>query len=76
MHEDPLQRRIYFLTFVELLEMIFSQYTGTCKLILDYPKIGGDDIIEYHAKKAVRKLFTPIFSMQDILFFLSWVTDT
>ena len=25
MDEDPLQHRIYFLTFVELLEMIFSQ---------------------------------------------------
>ena len=25
--EDPPQRRIYFLTFVESLEMIFSQYT-------------------------------------------------
>ena len=24
--EDPLQRRIYFLTFVESLEMIFSHY--------------------------------------------------
>ena len=27
MDEDPLQRRIYFLAFVESLEMIFSQYT-------------------------------------------------
>ena len=43
--EDPLQRRIYFLTFVESLEMIFSQYTETCEVILDYPKIGGDDVI-------------------------------
>ena len=24
--EDPLQRQIYFLTFVESLEMIFSKY--------------------------------------------------
>ena len=31
MDEDPLQRRIYFLTFVELLEMIFSQFTETCE---------------------------------------------
>ena len=28
--EDPLQRWIYFLTFVESLEMIFSQYKETC----------------------------------------------
>ena len=31
MDEDPLQRRIYFLTFVESLEMIFSKYTETCE---------------------------------------------
>ena len=54
--EDPLQRRIYFLTFVELPEMIFSQYTETCEVLLDYPKIGGDDFIEDHAKKSIRNL--------------------
>ena len=55
MDEDPLQRRIYFLTFVESLEMIFSQYTETCEVIIDYPKIGGDDIEDY-SKKAIRNL--------------------
>ena len=39
MDEDPLQCRIYFLIFVESLEMIFSQYTETCEVLLDYPKI-------------------------------------
>ena len=57
MDEDPLQRRIYFLTFVESLEMIFSQYTETCEVLLDYPKIGGGDIIEDYAEKAIRNLF-------------------
>ena len=42
MDEDPLQHRIYFLTFVESLEMIFSQYKETCGVLLDYPKIGGE----------------------------------
>ena len=56
MDKDPLQRRIYFLTFVESLEMIFSQYKETCEVLLDYPKIGGDDIIEDYAKKAIRNL--------------------
>ena len=56
MDEDPLQRRIYFLTFVELLEIIFSQYTETCEVLLDYPKIGGDDIIEDYAKKSIRNI--------------------
>ena len=57
MDEDPLQRRIYFLTFVESLEMIFSHYTETYEVLLDYPKIGGDDIIEDYEKKAIRNLF-------------------
>ena len=57
MDEDPLQRRIYFLTFVELLEMIFSQYIETCEVLLDYPKIGGDDIIEDDAKKDIGNIF-------------------
>ena len=56
MDEDPLQRRIYFLTFVEPLDMIFSQYTETCEVLLDDPKIRGDDIIEDYEKKAIRNL--------------------
>ena len=51
MDEDPLQRRIYFLTFVESLEIIFSQYTETCEVLLDYPKIVGDDIMGDYAKR-------------------------
>ena len=49
MDEDPLQRRIYFLTFVESLEMVYPQYTETCEVIIYYSKIGGDDI-GYYAK--------------------------
>ena len=56
MDEDPLQRRSYFLTFIELLDMIFSQYTEACEVLLDYPNIGGDDIIEDYAKKSIRNL--------------------
>ena len=50
MDKDPLQRRIYFLTFIDLLDMIFSQYRETCQVLLDYPKIGGDDVVEDDAK--------------------------
>ena len=46
MDEDPLQCRIYFLTFIDSLDMIFSQYKETCEVLLDYPKVGGDDVIE------------------------------
>ena len=55
MDEHPLQRRICFLTFVESLEIIFSQCTEICEIIIDYPKIGGDDI-EYYAKKSIRNI--------------------
>ena len=52
MDEDPLQRRIYFLTFINSLDMIFSQYRETCEVLLDYPKIGGYDVNNY-AKHAI-----------------------
>ena len=41
--EDPLQRRIYFLIFIASLEMKTSQYKETCEVLIDYPKIGGED---------------------------------
>ena len=44
LYEDPLHRRIYFLTFVESLEMIFSQYKESYEVHLDYLKIGGENI--------------------------------
>ena len=55
MDEDPLQRRIYFLTFVESLEIMFSENTETCEVILYYPKTGGGDIEDY-AEKAIRNI--------------------
>ena len=45
MDKDPLQRPINFLKFIDLLDMIFSQYKETCEVLLDYPKIEGDDVI-------------------------------
>ena len=55
MDEDPLQRRIYFLTFIDSLDMIFSQYRETCEVLLNYPKIGGWNVKDY-AKQAIRNL--------------------
>ena len=55
MDENPLQCLSYFLIFVESLEMIFSQYTETCEVVIDYQKIVGDDIEDY-AKKAIRNI--------------------
>ena len=53
--KDLLQRRIHFLTFIESLKMIFSQYIETCEILLDYPKIGGGNI-KYLVKKAIRNI--------------------
>ena len=36
--------------------MIFSHYIETCEVLLDYPKIGGDDIIEDYEKMAIRNI--------------------
>ena len=36
--------------------MISSQYKETCESLLDYPKIGGGDIIEDYTKKSIRNL--------------------
>ena len=55
MDEDTLQRRTYFLTFIDSLDMIFTQYRETCEVLLDYPKIGGDNVKDY-AKHAIRNL--------------------
>ena len=34
--------------------MIFSRYKETCEVLLEYPKIGGDDFIEDYARNAIR----------------------
>ena len=55
MDKDPLQHRIYFLTFVESLEMIFYQYKETCEVLLDYPKSGGENI-KYFVRNFIRNV--------------------
>ena len=70
----PLQRRIYFLTFVDSLSMIFSQYTETCEVIIDDPKIGGDDIEDY-LKNDVRNLCMQIlmYTVEYLLLSSQWM---
>ena len=36
--------------------MIFSQYKETCEVLLDYPTIGGYDIIKDYAKNPIRNI--------------------
>ena len=75
MDEDPLQRRIYFLVFVELLDVIFSQYTETCEVLLDYLKIRGGDVIENYAKKAIRNLLHANIDVHSRILISEFPTD-
>ena len=54
--------RFIFLTFVESLEIIFSQYTENCEVMIDYPNIGEDNIEDY-AKNP-----SGIFCMQILMY--------
>ena len=58
MDEDPPQRRIYFLTFIDSLDMIFSQYRETCEVLLDYQKIGR--MVRIMKNRPLETFFIPI----------------
>ena len=60
MDQDPLQRWIYFLTFIESLEMIFSRYKENCEVLLYYKTIGGEDIKDYVRKEIMNLLHANI----------------
>ena len=44
-----------FLTFIDSLNMIFSQYRETYEVLRDYPKMEGRNVKDY-AKQSIRKL--------------------
>ena len=46
----------YLLVFIDSLDMIFSQYRETCEVLLYYPKIVGDDVMDDYEKEAIRNL--------------------
>ena len=53
--EDPLHSHIYFLILIESPGMIFYQYKETCEVLIDYPKIGREDI-KYFVKNSIRNI--------------------
>ena len=67
MDEDPLQRRIYFLAFIDSLDMIFSQCREIFQVLLYDTKLGGDDVIEDYAKKAIRNLLRANIDVHSII---------
>ena len=46
--------------------MIFSQYRETYQVLLEYPKIVGDNFIEDYAKKAIRNLLNANIDLHSI----------
>ena len=63
MDEDPLQRRIYFLTFIDSLDMVYSQYIETCEVIIDYPKKEGTVLL-----RIMKKRLSENFLMQTLMY--------
>ena len=53
--EDPPQRRICFLTFIDSLNMVFSQNRETDEVLRDYRKLEGGNMKDY-AKMSIRNL--------------------
>ena len=58
--KDPLQRRIYFPTFIDSLNMGFPQYRETYEVLLDYPKMGGGVILRIMQNMPLENFFMPI----------------
>ena len=54
--------------------MIFSQYTENCEVILDYPKIGRDDI-EYYAKTSIRNILHTNIDVHSIILIAEFPKD-
>ena len=75
MDEDPLQCRLFYLTFIDYLVMIFSQYRETCEVLLNDPKIGGEDVIDNYAKKAIRNLLHANIDLHSIILIAEFPTD-
>ena len=73
--EDTLQNRIYFLTLIDSLDMMFSQYRETCQVLLNYPKIGWDDVIEDYSEKSVRNLLHANIDVHSRIFIAEFPKD-
>ena len=56
MDEDPLQRRIYFLTFIDSLNIIFPQYREPFNVLLDYPKMRRGNVKDYEKQAIINLL--------------------
>ena len=54
--EDPLQRRVYFPSFVNSLKIVLSQFKETYIVLMEYASIRGNDSLDY-AKNATWNLF-------------------
>ena len=51
LNEDPLHRRVYFLSFMNSLKIVLSSFSYIYTFLMDYTSIRGKEIT-YCAKKA------------------------
>ena len=47
MEEDPLQRRVYLLNFMNTIKIVLSKFKQTFMLIMEYSSIKGEAMIDY-----------------------------
>ena len=50
LYEDPLQRRVYFLSFINSPKIVLSIFSETYTLLMDYPYIRGEELPYYDKK--------------------------
>ena len=60
--------------FVESLEMIISQYTENCEALLNYPRIGGEDI-KYFSKVAIMNILHANIDVQNRILIAEFPAD-
>ena len=58
--KDPLQSRFYFLSFINSLKTVLSQFSDTYMFLMDYPSIRGEDLPDYSKKDTWNLLHTYI----------------
>ena len=60
LHEVTVQHRVYFLSFINSLKIVLSQFSETYMLLMEYISIRGEEIPNY-SKKAIWKLLMHIY---------------
>ena len=47
LYEDTLKHRVYLISFINSLKIVLSQFSETYMLLVDYPSIRGEYLLDY-----------------------------